>query len=341
LVNKKGVFVNYLGARTCLRPVSPLFLLDPAPRPVHGLFMNTSRDMTDWFLFLLVSLLWAGAYALTRGAAYGDSGLPPGIIVPGRLVIGAIVLNIVMFASGRRYPPLSDVKRWSVIAGMGFLGMAGPFFLITIAQKTVDSSLAALYVAAVPIFVVLGANFMFKDEQLTPRVGLGIGVGFLGVVALFGPEAYSNFGSASTIAQAYLLIGAILYAGSTLLARAAPKIESLVFASGFVTLGALMSLPMLATVDFQSITFTPKPVLSIIGLGIGPSALASIIYMMIIQRAGATFLALTGYVVPILSAIIGYVIFREVQSWNALLAFALILGGVWLAQARTKPANIE
>jgi len=137
------------------------------------------------------------------------------------------------------------------------------------------------------------------------------------------------------------LIGAILYAGSTLLARAAPKIESLVFASGFVTLGALMSLPMMAMVDFQSLTFTPKPVLSIIGLGIGPSAIASIIYMMIIQRAGATFLALTGYVVPILSAIIGYVIFREVQSWNALLAFALILGGVWLAQARTKPANIE
>ena len=126
--------------------------------------MDNQRDFQDWFLFGLVSVLWAGAYAMTRGATYGPSGLPVGVIVPSRLLIGAVILNTVMLASGRRYPPLSDRKRWAAIAGMGLLGMTGPFVLITIAQKTVDSSLAALYVAAVPIFVVLGANFMFKDE---------------------------------------------------------------------------------------------------------------------------------------------------------------------------------
>lgn len=296
--------------------------------------MNKTRTLTDWLLFSLVSLLWAGAYALTRGAAYGESGLPAGLIVSGRLIIGALILNTVVFATGRRYPPFSDLKRWAAIAGMGFLGMTGPFILITIAQKTVDSSLAALYVAAVPIFVALGANFMFKDEKLTPRIALGIGIGFIGVLALFGPDAYQNFGSASTTSQILLLIAAMLYASSTLLARAAPKIEPLVFASGFVTLAALMSLPMLAGLDWSSFTLTPKPVLSIIGLGIGPSAIASILYMMIVQRAGTTFLALTGYVVPILSAILGFILFRETQSWTALLAFALILGGVWLAQGR-------
>lgn len=298
--------------------------------------MTSARNTTDWLLFMAVSLLWASAYALTRGATFGPSGLPAGLIVPARIILGAVVLNIVMFATGRRYPPLRDLKRWGAMLGMGFVGMTGPFFLITVAQKTVDSSLAALYVAAVPIFVVVGANFLFKDEKLTARIGLGIGVGFLGVIALFGPEAYANLGSASTMAQFLLLIGAMLYASATLLARAAPKIESLVFASGFVSLAALMSLPMLATVDWDSVTLTPKPVLSIIGLGIGPSALASILYMTIVQRAGATFLALTGYLVPVLSAILGYAIFREVQSWNALIAFALILSGVWLAQGRGK-----
>ena len=298
--------------------------------------MNKKRDMTDWLMFAAVSVLWAGAYALTRGATFGPNGLPVGIIVPGRLLIGAVILNAFMFASGRRYPPFSDRKRWAAIAAMGFLGMAGPFILITIAQKTVDSSLAALYVAAVPIFVVLGANFMFKDERLTARIALGIGVGFLGVVVLFGPEVYENFGSASAIAQFLLLIGAILYASSTLLARAAPKIDSLVFAAGFVTVAALLTLPMYATVNWNTVTFNWIPVLSIIGLGIGPSAIASILYMAIIQRADATFLALTGYVIPILSAIIGFVVFREVQDWNALLAFALILGGVWLAQSSGK-----
>jgi drug/metabolite transporter (DMT)-like permease len=301
--------------------------------------MNKSRDLTDWLLFGAVSVLWAGAYALTRGATFGENGLPVGLIVPGRLIIGAVILNMVVFATGRRYPPLSDRKRWAVMLGMGLFGMTGPFFLITIAQKTVDSSLAALYVAAVPIFVALGANFMFKDEKLTMRISLGIGVGFLGVIALFGPDAYENFGSASTIAQLLLLIAAVLYASSTLLARAAPKIESLIFAAGFVTLAAIMSLPMLVMVDWQTLKLTPVPVLSVIGLGIGPSAFASILYMMIVQRAGATFLALTGYLVPILSAILGFIIFHEVQSWNALIAFALILSGVWLAQGRSKAKN--
>ena len=298
--------------------------------------MNKSRNLTDWLLFGAVSLLWAGAYALTRGATFGENGLPVGLIVPARLTIGAIILNMILFATGRRYPPLSDRKRWAAMAGMGLLGMTGPFVLITFAQKTVDSSLAALYVAAVPIFVALGANFMFKDEKLTARISVGISVGFLGVIALFGPDAYNNFGSASTIAQLLLLVAAILYSSSTLLARAAPKIDSLVFATGFVTLAAIMSLPMLITVDWQTLHLSPSPVLSVIGLGIGPSALASILYMMIIQRSGATFLALTGYVVPVLSAIIGFIIFREVQSWNALIAFALILSGVWLAQGRKK-----
>lgn len=296
--------------------------------------MNQTRDMTDWILFVSVSLIWASAYALTRGATYGPTGLPVGLIVPGRLILGAVILNIAVFASGKRYPRISDTKRWATMLGMGALGMTGPFYLITIAQKTVDSSLAALYVAATPIFVTLGANFLFKDEKLTSRIALGIGVGFLGVIALFGPEAYQNFGSASASAQLLLLIGAILYAGSTLLARAAPKIDPLVFAAGFVSLAALMALPMLASVDWGNLHLTTSPVLSVIGLGVGPSALASILYMALVQRAGATFLSLTGYLVPILSAIIGFIIFREVQSWNALLAFGLILSGVWLAQSR-------
>ena len=303
--------------------------------------MNKSRNLTDWLLFGAVSLLWAGAYALTRGATFGETGLPAGLIVPGRLIIGAIILNMILFATGRRYPPLSDRKRWAAMAGMGLLGMTGPFFLITIAQKTVDSSLAALYVAAVPIFVVLGANFMFKDEKLTARISVGISVGFLGVIALFGPDAYKNFGSASTIAQLLLLVAAVLYASSTLLARAAPKIDSLVFATGFVTLAAIMSLPMLIMVDWQTLHLSPAPVLSVIGLGIGPSALASILYMVIVQRAGATFLALTGYLVPVLSAILGFILFKEVQSWNALIAFALILSGVWLAQGGKEAVSVE
>jgi len=299
--------------------------------------MTAQRDFLDWFLFLFLSLLWASAYAMTRGAVFGAHGLPPVLVIPGRLVIGAIILNLVIGVTGRRYPSLSDLKLWAMMAGMGFLGMTGPFFIIAVAQQNVDSSLAALYVAAAPIFVVAGAHFMFEDEKLTSRIALGIGIGFIGVMTLFGPEVFQSFGSTDATAHILLLAGAMLYAASTLLARMAPKMEPLVFASGFVTLAALMSLPMLLLVDWQTVSPNSIQIFSVIGLGAGPSALASLLYMMVVQRAGATFLALTGYLVPVLSAVIGYIAFREVQDWNTLLAFALILSGVWLAQKRTLP----
>ncbi|MEM7660978.1 MAG: DMT family transporter [Pseudomonadota bacterium] len=298
--------------------------------------MGKNRDAIDWALFCALSAFWAGAYALTRGAV---ETLPPSAIIPARLIIGAVILNVAMFISGERYPPISDAKRWGTILLMGFVGMTGPFFLITTAQQTVDSSLAALYVAATPIFVVIGANALFADEKLTPPIALGIGIGFLGVGVLFAPDVIQNYGSATAVAQAILLVATAFYASSTLLARAAPPMPSLVFATGFVTAAALLSLPMLFNVNWETLEPSTTSILSVIGLGIGPSAIASLLYMALVQRAGATFLSLTGYAIPILSALLGWVLFREQQSWHTAIAFTLILSGVWLAQRTPKEAT--
>ncbi|MEM9668471.1 MAG: DMT family transporter [Pseudomonadota bacterium] len=295
--------------------------------------METRRDTTDWLLFWTLSIIWAGAYAMTRGAV---ESLPVGVIIPARLGIGAIILNVAVLVSGERYPAFGDMKRWGAIVLMGFLGMTGPFFLITTAQQTVDSSLAALYVAATPIFVVIGANALFADEKLTQQVAIGIGIGFLGVLVLLAPDIMENYQSASAIAQLLLLLATALYASSTLLARAAPRMSPLVFAAGFVTAGAVLAAPMLLSVDWEALDPSTSSIMSVIALGVGPSAVASMLYMALVQRAGATFLSLTGYLIPVISAGLGWVLFREQQSWNTLLAFTLILGGVWLAQRPAK-----
>ncbi|MDP3458335.1 MAG: EamA family transporter, partial [Hyphomonas sp.] len=110
------------------------------------------RPALDWVLFGLLSVIWAGAYPLTRLAVGKglDSGLPAEWVLPGRLCIGAAFLWIVLIASRKHLPPLNDRKRWMSIVGMGLVGSVIPFFFITTAQETVDSSLAALYTAASP-----------------------------------------------------------------------------------------------------------------------------------------------------------------------------------------------
>lgn len=300
--------------------------------------MSQRHTAIDWSMFAALSLLWASAYAMTRVAVQTSNpeiGLPVEVILSARLTIGAAILLVAMAATGQRLPPLSHWRAWLFMAGMGLSGMTLPFFLITHAQQTVDSSLAALYTAAAPIFVSIGAHTLYTDERLTPRRIMGVLLGFSGVGVLFGPDAIANWGSASVLAQLLLLVATGGYAASTLLARSAPPVPAIAFSAGYVSFGALFSWPLLLLADPLPPAPAPAAILAVLGLGLGPSALAALLYVFLVRRAGASFLSLTGYAIPIVSAGLGWLFFRETQNWNALAAFALILGGVWLAQRKT------
>lgn len=308
--------------------------------------MQMQRTRTDWLLFAVLSTIWASAYALTRIAVQKSNpelGLPVEVVLSGRLTIGAGVLIIAMLVSGQTLPPLSDRKRWAAILAMGILGMVFPFYCITTAQKTVDSSLAALYTAGAPLFVGIGAHVLFHDERMTKAKALGLAVGFAGVGVLFGPDAIRTWGSASVTAQILLLVATMGYASSALIARLSPHIPPVAFAAGYVSAAAICSYPLLMfSEDLSNLTPSAPAIAAVIGLGIGPSAIAALMYLILINRAGTNFLALTGYAIPMVSVVIGYLIFRETQNWNSVLAFVLILGGVWLAQRsgpkeRTRP----
>lgn len=294
----------------------------------------TRRPAMDWVLFAVLSLVWAGAYPLTRLAVGKglDTGLPAQWVLPGRLAIGACFLWIVLIVTRKHLPPFSDRKRWLSIVGMGVVGSVIPFFFITTAQETVNSSLAALYTAASPVFVAIGANLLFAEERMTPNTAAGVVLGFLGVAVLFGPEALSGLGSANVLAQLFLLIATLAYALSTLIARAAPPMDVIAFATSYATVSALVAMPMVLTVDPASVQASWVNWLAVLGLGLGSSGIAQVVYMSLVARAGATFVSLNGYSIPVISAVLGWLFFNETQSWNALLAFALILGGVWLAR---------
>jgi drug/metabolite transporter (DMT)-like permease len=300
-----------------------------------GQVLKTGRPALDWVMFALLSLLWAAAYPLTRVAVGKglDTGLPTEWVLPGRLVIGAALLWIVLIATRKHLPPLSDRRRWMSIGGMGIVGSVLPFFLITTAQETVNSSLAALYTAAAPVFVAIGANLLFAEERLTLRTGVGVVLGFVGVAVLFGPEAIAGLGSASTLAQLFLLLATMAYATSTLIARAAPPMDAIAFAAAYATVSAIASLPLTLTVDPATVSANWVNWAAVLGLGLGSSGIAQALYMALVTRAGATFVSLNGYAIPIISAIFGWVFFRETQSWNAVIAFGLILSGVWLARS--------
>ncbi len=292
------------------------------------------RPLADWAIFCGLTLLWAGAYALTRIAVGKDSdlGLPAAWVLPGRLAIGAGFLWSVLLVLGKRLPPLSDRRSWAFMVSMGLIGSVVPFLLITTAQENVDSSLAALYAAASPVFFALLAHWMLPQERLGRMALFGVAMGFAGVIVLFGPDALGAIGGTDITPQVLLLFATLAYAASTLIARLAPRLDPIVFATGYATIAAGVALPLALTVDVRSVSAGAANWLAVLGLGLGSSGLAQLLYMVLIQRAGAAFTSLAGYSIPIVSAGLGWMLFGETQGWNAALALGLILGGIWLAR---------
>lgn len=295
--------------------------------------MTTRRSAAEWGLFLLLSFCWASAFAMTKVAV---GGLPVTVIVPGRLITGAIMLWALMLARGERLPPFSDRASWLAVLGIGTIGTAAPFYLITLGQTTIDASLAALLISGAPLFTAGLAHLRFKDERITGYKIAGLIVGFTGVVLLLGPDALKGLGNADLIAQLFILGAAFCYAVNSIIARGAPRMAPTVLPTAFLTVASISSLPMLVITDWATVQPSAANMASVVGLGAVSTGAAGIILMYLVARTSATFIALTGYVIPVMAAVLGYFAFGEMQSWNALAAFVLILAGVWLSQRQAR-----
>jgi drug/metabolite transporter (DMT)-like permease len=283
----------------------------------------------DWLLLAALALLWGTAFLFIR---FSLDSQPPVAVSTIRLALGAVALLAVAHLRGRKMPPLSDV-RWRHFALLGFFGNALPFFLIPLGQTEISSALAGILVAVMPLATVVLAYF-FANERLTKWKLIGFVAGFAGVIVLIGPAALANLGGADTLFQLIVLGAGLSYAVNAVLTRRAPKTPASVLAAGTLTCAAIMSLPFGIWAAWQN--ELPASVLgwsSLVWLGLGPTAIATLIFMRIIARAGAGFLSLVNYIVPVIALLTGLA-FGESVSWNAYLGLAIILGGIALARRR-------
>lgn len=269
---------------------------------------------------------------------------PPAIVTVGRLWVAAIVLYAAMRIKGRRFPPLlvrtKDGLRphllWAWMSAVGVVGYTIPFFIFPWAQQYLPSGLAGVYMAIMPIWTLVLAA-LFADERLTPAKIAGFILAAIGVLALMGPEAVAGVSGADLFAQAGLLLATLLYAASAVMSRRAPPARRIVFSAGIVLMGAAFATPglLLATIDPAS--WSMRSVVSILALGVGPTALAGVIIIVIIRRAGASFMALANYIVPVFAVMAGAVNFHERLGLNVFVALILIFLGVAISQRRPKP----
>jgi drug/metabolite transporter (DMT)-like permease len=291
-----------------------------------------ARTLKDWGLLATLVALWGSNFMFVK---LGVATVPPATLVAARLAIGAAILVAVVRAMGHTFPPLG--RAWIPYVLLGIVGNCLPFWLITTGQRTIDSALAGILMAIMPLTTLVLAHFFVAGERMSRyRLG-GFGLGFAGIVVLMGPAALVGLGgsSAELLAQFAVLAGAVCYATQSVMARRMLQGDVMVASAGIILVAALVSLPVALFVD-QPWHLSPSraSLYAVIWIGIGPTAIATLAFLKLIGSAGPTFMSLVNYCIPVVALFLGVALLGEGPGANAYTGLALILGGIAISQVR-------
>jgi len=292
------------------------------------------NGIKDWALLAALVLLWGSNFMFVK---IGVASVPPATLVAARLVIGSLILAAVVRAQGLAFPPPGKI--WAAYAMVAVVGNCLPFWLIAWGQTSVDSALAGILMAIMPIATLVLAHF-FADEPMTRLRALGFALGFAGIVALTGPEALAGLGGSASrvLAQLAILAGALCYATQSVIVRIKLQGDVMVASAAIIGIAAAISLPVALAVDRPwQLAPGASSVYAVIWIGIGPTAIATLAYLKLIASAGPTFMSLVNYCVPVVALFLGVALMGETPGANAYAGLALILGGIALSRLRRQP----
>lgn len=298
--------------------------------------MTPRATATDWALLFALTLIWGTSFLVTRIAV---ATVPPATVVAGRLGFSAAVLLALTRAAGLALP--SGRRVWLHLLALAMVGNALPFFLISWGQERIDSGLAGVLMAIMPVATLVLAHFLVPGDRLTWRKATGFLLGFGGIVVLTGPAALAELGgdSDSFVRQLAVLGGALCYAANAILARRLPPLPVLVVTAAVMALGGAAMIPIALAADSPWTPPAASSLAAVTWLGLVSTALANVIYFRIISSAGPTFLSQMNYLVPIVALAAGIVLLGEQPGSRVFLALGLVLCGLVLAQTRWTPSR--
>jgi drug/metabolite transporter (DMT)-like permease len=277
-----------------------------------------------WFLFIFMGIIWGLPYLLIKVAA---TDLAAPVVVFGRLIIATAILLPIAVATGQ-WRQLRGHWRW--VIAFAILEMTFTWWALTWAEQRITSSLAGLFIATVPLVTALVAWRIGLDDRLTGTRLAGLGIGFLGVVALVGLDVSGS----ALIAVAALVVTVIGYAtGPIIVDRKLADVPGLAVMAAGVTINAIIYAP------FAALTWPRQPVpadaiWSVVILGTLCTALAFVGFFALIVEVGASRTTLITYINPAVAVILGIVVLGEPLTLGLAIGFPLVLLGSWLATRR-------
>jgi len=286
-----------------------------------------SYGLLNWSLLMVLVALWGTSFLFT---AISVDSIDPVSVVFYRLVLGALVLSLVVYARGLSFP--RSARIWGGFLLMAIAGNALPFFLISWGQQTIDSGVAGMIMAIMPLMTMVLAHYLVEGETLNRYKITGFCLGISGVTLLLGPVFEG--GTHAFLSGVAIFTAATCYAVNAILIKRLPRFSPMVGACGVLIMASLVILPFWLLLAPANNSISSDSMMSVIWLGIGPTGIATIVLFLVIDRAGPTFLSTINYLVPVVAFFAGAWILSEPVSWHHFAALAAILGGIAITRFR-------
>ena len=284
----------------------------------------------SWLMVATLGIVWGASFPFIEVALTGSG---PYWLAAWRIVLAALLTHVFWVFRGQELYQTSEKAALLPLLAVGAMSTAVPFMAISWGQQYVTAGFAGVSMAAVALLVLPLAHFFVEGEQMTKRKSLGFAIGFVGVLVLIGPEAFTSSGSNLEIAgRLACIFAASCYGISSVVLRRLPPVDpiglsavTLWIGAGVAVAGALLleGLPSLPGMKVLGV---------IVILGLFQTAAANLLRISVVRTSGPTFMSLTNYQVPFWSVVLGVVFLGEPLEATLFLAMALILAGVALSQ---------
>ena len=286
----------------------------------------TSPKTSDYFILVLLSLIWASAFFNIKIATYSYGPITIAFL---RIFFGMIPVLLLCFYKKIKIEVFS--KDWKWFAAIGIINLVIPFFLIAYGVQKVQSNLAAILMSTTPISATILAHLFIDKEKINLVKILGIILGFLGIVYLFSENLLIN--DENSFSALMILVGSTFYViGGILTLKISHKKNENVTASILIW-GTIFVCPISLIIE-QPWNLNPslESTLSLIYLGVFPTGIAWLLRFMILKRNGLVFQSQVAYLIPIFGVILGYLFLNELVTSKILISLFIVILGIYFVK---------
>lgn len=253
------------------------------------------------------------------------------------LLFGVVVIYI------QRIPWPRTLKDWAPLLVLGITNIAIPFFLISWGELSIDSAVASILNATVPLFTILIAHFLLQDDKITALKVLGLLTGFAGVIILMSKDIGDSLGS--VLGQFAIVLASAFYAGSGVYARKTTHAMPGILRSAGPLLPATVVMWLAMLVAERPVTFPQLGItwIALLFLGVLGSGFAFVLSYYLLHEIGPTRTSMVTYLFPLGGLILGVVFLDEQLSWQLVVGAVLIVLSLIVAnmQPQKQERSIE